>query len=297
MRDISERKHAEEKIRQQNESLREAHSKIESLYQHLQREYELAADVFSRVTFTDYSKFSNIRHVSLPVSTVGGDLLLVAPKPSGGMNVLLGDFTGHGLSATIGTIPVVEIFHRMSEQDYSISNIITEINRKLKSILPTGLFFCACFLELNSTRDSLTVWNGVCRMPCSWGARCEIKQRFPLPAFRWGYWIRHGSTPNGEVVRVAEEDAVYAYSDGLIEVCNAQGEIYGQERFERSFQRKDDNVALFDQIMNDFLAFHGDSLRSDDVFLAEIKCGIPCVKWVKPELMDSVQISCLENVR
>ncbi|MGA2227282.1 MAG: PAS domain S-box protein, partial [Syntrophobacteraceae bacterium] len=178
-RDITRRKQAEERIRQQNESLRDANSKIESLYQRLQREYELAADVFSRVTLTDYSKFSNIRHVSLPVSTVGGDLLLVAPKPSGGMNVLLGDFTGHGLSATIGTIPVVEIFHRMSEQDYCISNIITEINRKLKTILPTGLFFCACILELNSTRDSLTVWNG--GMPDAFlvGARCEIKQRFP----------------------------------------------------------------------------------------------------------------------
>ena len=32
------------------------------------------------------------------------DLLLAAYKPSGGMHVMLGDFTGHGLPAAIGAI-------------------------------------------------------------------------------------------------------------------------------------------------------------------------------------------------
>jgi PAS domain S-box-containing protein len=272
-RDITQRKRAEERIRQQNEELRNANNAIESLYERVHREYELAEEVFARVTNTDYSQFPNIRHVSLPVAAVGGDLLLVAPKPSGGMNVLLGDFTGHGLSATIGLIPVTNLFHTMSAKDYPISGIIAEMNNKLCALLPTGLFFCACFLELNRTHDCLTVWNGGMPDALLVGTRGEIKQRFSSTSLPLGIVDSARLKKNGEVVRMGDGDAVYVYSDGLIEVCNAQGEMYGQEGFERSFQRKGDDVALFDQIMNDFMAFHGDSPRSDDVFLAEIKCG------------------------
>ena len=39
-----------------------------------------------------------------------GDLVLTAPAPNGGVYVLAGDFTGHGLSAAIGSLPVTEIF-------------------------------------------------------------------------------------------------------------------------------------------------------------------------------------------
>jgi PAS domain S-box-containing protein len=271
--DISERKEAEERIRQQNERLRNANNEIESLYQRLQMDYELAAEIFSRASITDYSRFPNIRHVSLPFSIAGGDVFLVVPKPSGGMNVLLGDFTGHGLSAAIGFVPVNNIFCTMSAKGYSMNRIIAEMNSKLKDLLPTGLFFCACFLELNSTHDSLTVWNGGMPDALLVGAGGGIKQRFPSTSLPLGIVDTAQLNKNAEVVRVAEGDAVYVYSDGLIEVCNAQGEIYGQERFERSFHYKDDDVALFDQIMKDFQAFNGGCPRSDDVILAEIKCG------------------------
>ena len=40
-----------------------------------------------------------------PATTFNGDILLTAYPPSGHLHVLLGDFTGHGLSATIGALP------------------------------------------------------------------------------------------------------------------------------------------------------------------------------------------------
>ena len=124
LRDITERKKAEELNRQQHDRLRDAHTEIESLYEHIQREYGLASEVLSRVVTTDYSRFPNISHVSLPAHTVGGDLLMVERRPSGGMNVLLGDFTGHGLSSTIGLVPVANIFQAMTPKGCSLSEII-----------------------------------------------------------------------------------------------------------------------------------------------------------------------------
>ena len=273
LRDITERKKEEERSRQQNERLGKAYDEIELLYQHLQREYDLAADVLSRVATSNYSRFPNIRHVSLPLDTVGGDLLMVERKPSGGINVMLGDFTGHGLSSTIGLVPVAKIFQAMTSKNCSISEIISECNTVLKSILPTGLYLCACFVELNSTHDSITVWNGGMPDVLLVGPRGEIKQRFLSNSLPLGIVDTDRLDVNGQDVSVEDGDALYAYSDGLIEVQNANGDAYGQEGLERSFQHRGDEISLFDRIMNDFGVFNSGSRRLDDVLLAEIKFG------------------------
>ena len=274
LRDITERKLAEERSRQQNESLRNAHTEIESLYQHLQREYDLAGEVLSCVMTTDYSQFPNIRHVSLPVRTVGGDVLMVERKPSGGLNFLLGDFTGHGLSSTIGLVPVAKIFHTMTSKDCSLSEILAEFNTVLKSILPTGLYLCACFVELSSTYDEITIWNGGMPDALLVGPRGEIKQRFVSNSLPLGIVATKQLELKGQSVEVGVGEALYAYSDGLIEAQNANGDTYGLEGLERSFQyRDDDKASLFDRIMNDFGAFNAEAPRFDDVILAEIKFG------------------------
>jgi len=271
--ELMKRKQAEERIRQQNELLRNAYDEIESLYQRLQRDYEIAGEVFIRVAPADHSGFPNIRSISAPASIVGGDLLLLAPRPSGGMHLLLGDFTGHGLSAALGAIPVADIFHRMSENDYPISEIIEEMNRRLRAILPTGLFFCACFVALNSTYDTLTVWNGGMPDVLLVGAQGGIKKRFSSTNLPLGVVETERLVTKGQVVHVAKGDLAYVYSDGIIEVRNPQGVMYGQECFERSFDCGVDPGALFDKVANAFMLFQEGSPRTDDFILAEIKCG------------------------
>lgn len=270
------RKQTEERIRQQSLLLKKAYSELELIHQRLNLEYEIAGEVFSRVAPADYSKFPNIRTATAPVSTVGGDVLMVAPKPSGGLNVLLGDFTGHGLSAAIGAIPVSDIFHRMSGEDYSLSEIIFEINRKLKAILPTGLFLCACFLALDDGHNTLTVWNGGLPDALLVGAKGGIKLRFPSDNLPLGLVNSEQLDVQGRMVNVTSGDLVYVISDGIIEARNLSGELYGQERFERNFHP--DSVhheSLFDTVFDDFVTFQGQSVPTDDYILTEVQCGIP----------------------
>ena len=83
-----------------------------------------------------------------------------APKPSGGYHILVGDFTGHGLSAATGVIPVSDIFYQMTDEDHSIVKIIAEINRKLKSVLPTGLFLCGSLIDLDEIHRKAALFKG-----------------------------------------------------------------------------------------------------------------------------------------
>lgn len=77
---------------------------------------------------------------------------------------------------------------------------------------------------------------------------------------------------NIEVHRVKESDRIIAYSDGLIEARNTQGEMFGQERLERLINDKRVRGGLFAEIRDAVRQFRGEEPQNDDVTLIEIRC-------------------------
>ena len=59
-------------------------------------------------------------------------MILAAYKPNGGMHILLGDFTGHGLSAAIGALPLADIFFDWTKKGFLMRQIIPEYKRASK---------------------------------------------------------------------------------------------------------------------------------------------------------------------
>ena len=77
------------------------HQKNEiKLYQHrMEREAMMAETLFASIIKSDALEKPYIKYLLSPMSLFNGDVLIAADKPSGGVNVLLGDFTGHGMAA------------------------------------------------------------------------------------------------------------------------------------------------------------------------------------------------------
>ena len=160
--------------------LESANKELESLNQQLQRNFEIAEKVFDKIVQEDgHMRCPNIKHLQSPMSTVAGDLILLSVGPLGSQYIFLGDFTGHGLAAALGAIPVSSIFYAMTAKGHSIADIVTEINRKLKSVLPTELFLCACLIELNYAKSTLHLWNGGLPDVLIGRDGSGIKMRFP----------------------------------------------------------------------------------------------------------------------
>ena len=98
----------------------------------MDREHAIVEHVFQNGLKGVDIDCNNLRfHVS-PMSMFNGDLYLAAPSPSGGVYLLLGDFTGHGLSAAIGCLPVSSIFSTMAEKQASVGDIAREMNTRLQ---------------------------------------------------------------------------------------------------------------------------------------------------------------------
>ena len=113
-------------VPQEKQSALEVNPELESYRVQLEREQEVAADLFSKLTRLEKLTLENLNYRLSPASIFNGDILLAALTPRGGMHVMLGDFTGHGLVAAIGALPVCEIFYGMAAKGFSIRAIAAE---------------------------------------------------------------------------------------------------------------------------------------------------------------------------
>ncbi len=249
-------------------------SQRDELAQHnrwLRREYEIAEGVFAKVMHSSGLQSPNIKYLVSPQAVFNGDLLLAAYRPTGELHLLLGDFTGHGLSAAIGTIPVADIFNGMTAKGFPISEIVSEINQKLHRILPRGLFFAAALLELDTKNRKVSAWvGGVPDVLIYSAEKKALAGRFSSKRFPLGVIDTGQMDCQVESMEVQTGDRIFLYTDGLPEARNTQGEMFSQEALERCFHDGNEPGILFERILSQLEAFRGAQAQSDDVTLIEV---------------------------
>jgi len=236
--------------------------------EHLVNEQRVAKAVFDKVAHSGCLEAPNIRYLQSPFALFNGDLMLAAFKPSGGMHVLLGDFTGHGLPAAIGAMPLAEVFYSMTAKGYSLAEILREMNAKLKRILPVGVFCCATMLNLSFQRRVVEVWNG--GLPDGYLQRAGTDERIPLRSRHLPLGILDASSFDDryEIYPMETGDRILLLSDGVLETCNLAGNCFGEERLLEVFSSNSYPELLFCEIQQALTAFRGEA--QDDVSLIEI---------------------------
>lgn len=145
---------AMDRLRRLQATVLEQRDQITRHHHHLLNEQRVAKAVFDKVAHSGCLNASNIRYLQSPYALFNGDLLLAAFTPSGDMHVLLGDFTGHGLPAAVGAMPLAEVFYGMTAKGYGLVEMLREMNAKLKRILPVDMFCCALLL------NEFSAWDG-----------------------------------------------------------------------------------------------------------------------------------------
>ncbi len=250
------------------------HHQRNELIQHqkrLERERQLAKRLFTNIVHAGSLDHPNIKYLLSPMSLFSGDILLAAPKPSGGLHVILGDFTGHGLAAATGALPVSSIFYGMTAKGYSIAEIVAEINTRLSKILPVDMFLAACLVDVDTTTHTLTVWNGGLPPLLVYDAeRRAVSQCLPSQHVPLGIINGESFSRRMAVVRIHEGDRFYICSDGVLETQNPQGEMFGELRFNALFEAMQAPQDLFDTILDRLSDFQAGGSQRDDVTLLEI---------------------------
>ena len=237
---------------------------------HLIQEQNVAKQVFDNIAHSGCLDATNVKHYLSPMAVFNGDVLVAALRPSGSMMVLLGDFTGHGLPAAIGAMPLASAFYGMCQKGFALTDILREINQKLKSILPVGVFCCAAIMEFNFREQTVTAWNG--GLPDCYLYRGKNGQvdRIKSGHLPLGVLDNIQFKVNCQHFEMDYGDKVYMWSDGIHEARNIQGDMFGEDRLLAQFTQAPDKKQIFDGIINSVQSFIGEEDADDDLSLVEI---------------------------
>jgi CheY-like chemotaxis protein/anti-sigma regulatory factor (Ser/Thr protein kinase) len=260
-----------ERVRRLHVTMRRQRDELAGHQRRLLQEHQVAEKVLAKIVHSGSLDAPQIKYMLSPMAIFNGDMMLAARKPSGGLHALLGDFTGHGLSAAIGTVPVADIFYGMTDKGFSIGDILATINDKLRVILPTDVFFAAVLLELDATHSKLTIWNG--GIPDVLLRRTDGQiHALPSDHLPLGV-IENDQLDRGvRVVEVEAGDRIFAFSDGFIEARDASGKMFGLERMTAALAGEPDADKLFEGLQSALGDFIGSLSLGDDLSLIEITC-------------------------
>ena len=242
---------------------------------HEEREQELANELFSRIAHLDSLDDFGIEYMLSSLRVFNGDMLLAEHTHYGALRLMLGDFTGHGLPAAMGTLPTAEIFYEMTAKGFQLGEVVKEINSKLYRVLPPDLFCAAALIELNSETKQLSVWNGgLPHLLLYHGSDNKVSHVFASEHLALGILSPERFDDSLCQVIISPTDSLIAYSDGVVETKNQAGELYGDHRLVDRLYKKDANISQFQSIRHDLEAFRGDAAQSDDYTLIEIPCDL-----------------------
>ncbi len=241
----------------------------------IEQEQRVAERMFASIVHTGCLNDPAIRYSISPMAIFNGDLLLASKTPSGLLHVMLGDFTGHGLAASIGALPASEIFYGMTAKGFGIGDIAAEVNKRLKTILPTGLFLAVTLLALNHARGSVTVWNGGLPDALLYDRESGLKQRFESQHLPLGILNADLFDPGVELCKMAEDERLFLYTDGVIEAQNSRGEFFGQARLEAHLQGVSDPNCFVDEVQKQLEVFQEGEEQGDDITMIQIACRPP----------------------
>ncbi|MES2819740.1 MAG: fused response regulator/phosphatase [Pseudomonadota bacterium] len=260
---------AMDRLRRLQATVLEQRDLIAKHNEHLLTEQRVAKAVFDKVAHTGCLSAPNIRYLQSPYALFNGDLLLAAFKPSGGMHILLGDFTGHGLPAAIGAMPLADVFYGMTAKGYSMAEILREMNAKLKRILPVGVFCCAVLMNLSFQRRVVEVWNG--GLPDGYLHRVGTGERIPLVSHHLPLGILDAAAFDDkyEVYPLDLGDRLFLLSDGVLEARDGEDRLFGEARLLQVFAANRQPDRLLQDIQQALLDFRGEV--EDDISMVEIE--------------------------
>jgi CheY-like chemotaxis protein len=259
-----------QRMRIMHATVQRQRDEISRHHAHLVQEQEAAKAVFDNVAHTGNLDAPFIKYLISPLAVFNGDVLLASRNPAGHLYVLVGDFTGHGLTAAVGAMPLAEIFYGMCHKGFAPGDILREANRKLGAILPKGYFCCATLVGVNFHKGVIEFWNGGLPPGCLFRPRSGELIHLDSDRLPLGIQSDERFDPTTRVLEVEPGDRLVMCTDGIVEARDDAGEAFGFERFDRIVQSTRAGESAFEALKLAVYGHIGSSGRDDDITLVEV---------------------------
>lgn len=226
-------------------------------------------------------------HRYTPTLAVGGDFFDVLPIDERSVGVFVSDVAGHGMQAALVTAVLRTLIEELKDEAGEADRFLAQVNFGLHRILrqmTTPIFATAFYLKLDLDAKLATFSNAghppqlhlrrkhgeVARLhdPSKVGPVLGLLEDAAFPA---------------RGVAVDDEDVFLLFTDGIVEVPNADGEPFGIARLEAA-AKKAMNVApaqMIDQIVKAASEHAGETIFPDDVCIVALEVASLLVRAVR----------------
>jgi len=260
---------AHERIRDLTHELSNKNIELEALHDLLRQEHDLAEYVFESA-ISGQLEFQNLKYYLSPMGGFSGDIILAAMSSRNTLVVMLGDFTGHGLPAALGALPVKQQFDVMVSEGTSVGDIARQLNAILYDYLPANMFCAATIVELSNDGRTASCWMGGLPDMYVLDNKGLIQKSIGSMHMALGVFSDRQFKREVEIIRLKEDERLVLYSDGVIECSNLEGEMLSEAGFEGMFDGKTPVDNLFDHLVQSLQKYSDGRPQDDDVSLLEI---------------------------
>lgn len=249
-------------------TLRATHSLLEQSNNLLKQERDYIEQIIGSMRCDSRFENHQLKQLLSPVEKSSGDITLSAIDANEQHHVMVGDFTGHGLTAAIAGPLVTSLFYSLVEIEQSAKEIIGLINSELYDKLPTQNFLTATYVVWDKPKQKILISNFA--MPPALlikksGEVIEIASK-SLPLGVLGREV----DAIQQVYDFAEGDKLYIFSDGLTEI-NRSGEDMGVwKQLKQRFKQIHQHGLELDVLAVDIAELGKHTTIEDDITVIEL---------------------------
>jgi len=222
-----------QRLADMHRALQEKTELLERYQEDNEQEQQLAKHMMEHLVRLDRFQGKEIEHWMVPTRHFSGDLIAAAYSPNNTLYVILADATGHGLSAALSGIPVIDVFYAMSQRGFPLSIIAHEMNRKIKSLIPTGKFIAATLAAIHRKDRLIEVWNGSNPTAMFLSEHGEVLHAWPSVHPALGVLDNAEFSGETDVFPWTVPGQLWIYSDGLTEAESPTSEAFNEERLQK----------------------------------------------------------------
>lgn len=252
------------------EKLRISESQLKGFQDRMLNELELANETQSNLVTTDWPKTKGLRLHSFfrSFGQVGGDAISYLEREDGKLALFFADVSGHGIASAMVSAMAVLAFKIHGNQNEP-SHCLKSIHTDLQTLVP-GNHISACVLFVDT--DTKEIRYSIAGHPPL--IRIE-KDTDPKFMEGMGTLIVSYLKPNLKDFSITPNsgDRILLYSDGILEVFNEAGEIYGDEHLLSSIKNHSDKKGedFLNALYEDSMSFSAKRISDDmSMLLLEI---------------------------
>jgi phosphoserine phosphatase RsbU/P len=212
----------------------------------------------------------DIAGLNLPTWAIGGDYFDYFPLPDGRLGLVIADVSGKGLPAALLMATFRAALRTEVRKDRPIPAIIDDVHQTLVESMDDTRFVTAVYGILDPRAATFTYINCGHNPPMLLRASGEWEF---LPTGTWAVGM-FGSKPVApSTVSLGKGDTLLLYTDGVIDVADANLDDFGEDRLARVLRESAARPAgeIIDALLDATRAYSGQTRYEDDFTLLVVK--------------------------